>query len=270
MACERFTISLTLLMSRTFDSGSRPYRGGLEIVPEDPPAELWTGALEPRPDLEDAGGARNIFDRSLSLDDLDADLPVVSIGQPEVLRSVAGVETPGLVRLAPRDFYLVRLWCSFRPPDTKLYFQRASFKVALAPAGHDGLIAHDMHPKQVLHKIQREISVTLSPELTFMDVGAKLGSFDYGFTYPALQPSLVASGQGESTPSWVFSTVKGLRLEGGKAVHVVVAAPAGTPHGEATLDLVAHVTKPGLVPMPMGIFAKRGTAPAEPLKVQLW
>ena len=114
------------------------------------------------------------------------------------------------------------------------------------------------------------MKVSFSPELKFTTFGGSLGGLDYGFSYPELQPAVVAAGHGESTASWVFATAKGYRLRGGKAVHLVVAAPAGTLDGQVALDLVAFVTKPGFLPLPMGLLNRRGDVPAEPMRVSLW
>jgi hypothetical protein len=97
-----------------------------------------------------------------------------------------------------------------------------------------------------------------------------VGGVDYGFEYEELQPSIVAAGQGQATPSWMFAATNGSRLLGGKAVHMMVAAPAGTPSANVELDLVVHVTKSGFLPLPLGILDAKGKIPAEPLEVKLW
>lgn len=241
-----------------------------EAVPPDPESVLWTGRLSPRLDLADEG-SKDLLHRELHASDLKDDLPVVSIGKPEVLRSVSGIPAPaGFERVARRDFYLVRLWCSFRS-ESKLRFDHAHFKVALSPSdGAAALVAQDMYPSEVMYQVERDVKVSLSPELTFAEGGGKLGAFDYGFSYTELQPEILAAGQGQSNPSWTFSTTKGHELGGGKAVHLMVSAPADAPHGDATLDLIAFVRKPGRIPMPMGLFEKRGAVPGEALTVRLW
>jgi hypothetical protein len=209
-----------------------------ETVPGEPATTIWAGELVPRPDLEDSG-ERGLLQRRLQPEDVESDLPIVSIGQPEVLRSVRSLETPGFEDLVAKDFYLLRLWCSFRDFDKEIVFSRAHFKLSLlAPDGGESpLTAHEMYPSEVLHKVKRDVRVALTPELKFAEVGAKVGSFEYGFTYTELQPQIVAAGQGESTPSWTFSKTKSRRLQGGKAMHLLVAAPQGTQQAEADLEL---------------------------------
>lgn len=243
-----------------------------EPVPTEPTSTLWQGELVPRQDLQDGGGERGLFNRPLDPDELQGDQPVVTIGTPQVLRALHHEETPGFEPVAARDFYLIRLWCSFHDFASDIRFDRASFTLSLSSASDPGatLVAHDMHPSEVLYEVKRDVGVALSPEVTFLETAAKIGSFSYGFSYTELQPAIVAAGQGESTPRWTFSSTKSRRLQGGKAMHLVVAAPQGTSRGDAELELIAHVTKPGTIPLPMALFAKQGAVPAQPLQVQLW
>jgi hypothetical protein len=189
-----------------------------------------------------------------------------------VLRSLRGVAPEGFEHVEPKDFYLVRLWCSFVGFQTDLVFNHAHFKVTLAAPGAEtaAVVAHDLYPSEVMHSVKRNVKFTLSPELKFAQIGGKLGSVDYGFEYEELQPSIVAVGQGEATPSWMFSATKASRLLGGRAVHMMVAAPVKTPTANAELDLIVHVTKPGFLPLPMGILDAKGDIPAKPVKVKLW
>lgn len=242
-----------------------------ERVPAEPPAELWSGELVPRPDLPDLDD-KGLLSRRLRPEDVETELPIISIGRPQTLRSLTTRDLPGYAEVVPTDFYLVRLWCSFRDFGTELQFSQAQFTVSLL-AGNDErvrVVAHDMYPSQVLHKVKRDVHVALSPQVKFMEVDVKLGEFQYGFAYDELQPQVVAAGHGEPTPSWVFSRTQAQRLQGGKALHLVVAAPAGTARATARLNLTAYVTKPGFIPLPMGLLMREGMVPAEPLEVDLW
>jgi hypothetical protein len=242
-----------------------------ESVPLEPAAELWSGTLVPRPDIEDAGG-RGLFGRRLRPEEITGALPIVGIGRPEVLRALTSFKTPGFEDLVIRDYYLLRLWCSFRGAGVGLEFERAQFTLSLRSSGEDRstVVARDMYPSEVLYKVKRDVNVALTPEVKFAEVDVKLGEFHYGFTYEELQPQIVAAGQGESTPSWMFSKTKSRKLEGGKALHLLVAAPEGTEHADADLELTAYVTKSGLLPLPMGLFERSGEAPPARLEVPLW
>ena len=95
-------------------------------------------------------------------------------------------------------------------------FDHAQFKIALASWEPDtgAVVAHDLYPSEVMHSVKRNVKFTLSPELKFAEIGGKLGGVDFGFEYEELQPSIVAAGQGEATPSWMFAATKASRLLG--------------------------------------------------------
>ncbi|MBV8991437.1 MAG: hypothetical protein JO372_22990 [Solirubrobacterales bacterium] len=241
-----------------------------ETVPMEPESNVWDGPLTPRLDL-DEGAEKGGAYRQLRPEDLAGELPSVSIGRPEVLRSVKSTTPHGFRAIAERDFYLVRLWCSFRDSNSEIEFHHATFSIQLScPPGQGPAVAHDMYPSEVLYKVERNKQVSLSPEVKFMEIGGSLGGIDFGFRYDELQPSIYAAGQGESTPTWAFSRTKGYKLRGGKALHLVVRAPADTVRCDAVLDLVAFVAKRNWLPLPMGLFERRGDVPAEPLRVRLW
>jgi hypothetical protein len=241
----------------------------LEVVPPEPEFTIWEGQLAPHLD-PGPEGSKDLLRRRLSLEELETDLPVVSIGKPEVLRSLTRTSPPGYERLGSHDFYLVRFWCSFRAFESDIRFDAAHFRIRLSSSDGADLIAHDMYPAEVLYGVERNVQVSISPEVKFTEFGGKLGGLDYGFSYTELQPAIVAAGQGEATPTWGFSPTKGYALRGGKAVHLVVAAPADTLSGKATLDLTADVRKPGRVPLPFGLFDKTADVPVDPLTVTLW
>jgi len=237
----------------------------------EPTSSVWEGTLAPRPDIE-PDASKGGLGRRLDPESLEGDPPRVTIGRPEVLRSLRAVAPEGFEHVEPRDFYLVRLWCSFLNFRTDLVFDHAHFQVNLVAPGATTaeVVAHDLYPSEVMHKVKRNVKFSLSPELKFAEVGGKLGAVDYGFEYDELQPAIVATGQGEATPSWMFEATRSSRLLGGKAMHMVVAAPSGTPTAGAELELIVHVTRPGMIPLPMGILDAKGEIPADPLRVTLW
>lgn len=206
------------------------------------------------------------------MESLKGDPPRASIGQPEVLRALRAVAPEGFEHVERRDFYLVRLWCSLLSFRTDLFFSRARLKITLAAPGEDAVavVAHDLYPDEVMFRVKRNVKFSLSPEIKFMEIGVNLGGVDWAYEYDELQPSIVAAGQGEATPMWDFQSTKAGPLVGGKTLHMVVAAPEGTPSASAELELVAHVTKPGRVPLPMGLLDKTGPVPTKTVTARLW
>jgi hypothetical protein len=202
------------------------------------------------------------------------DLPVVSIGRPQVWRLTDLLQpdqiSPALqAQLADADFYLVQLACSFRRQRDDVVIEWARFSAQLLPDQRSRQpIAFDLHPVQVSHKVQRNVKVTLSPTLKFQKVEASLGKAELGFEYQELEPLISGSGAGEHIPSWDYEPSHGIRLQGSKWMHVLVKAPLGMPTGRAMLDLTADVAAGGLRLPVVAIRNRRKSA--QQLRATLW
>jgi hypothetical protein len=223
-------------------------------VPDNPANILWEGQLELATEegAKEASRAWRLFDRkSPDPEEAARELPVVSIGQPEVW-SLGEVYPPDLMpesirsRVSEADFYLVRLSCSFRPISKEKEVEWARFLVRLLPDKKARQpIAYDLHPHQVTHEIKRDIKVTVGPSLKFAEVEAKVGELAFGLEYTELQPSISAAGFGEANPSWDYQEVKGIKILGGKWMHLLVKAPRGAETIRSYLDLTAEVKGKG-------------------------
>jgi hypothetical protein len=237
-------------------------------VPDAIEETVWEGELQPdddddvRRDSSSPGQPRDI-----------RDLPVVSIGRPEVwtLPEFYGTEdlpAPVVAKLGDASFYLVRLSCSFRPTKNKTRVEWARLTITLHPdaAGRIGT-AFDLHPLRVTQEVKRSVNVSLSPTLKFQEVQASIGGASFGLEYPELQPTISASGAGESEPSWDFSASAGERVEGSKWMHLLVKAPRTMTACEASLELTADIVGSGFrIPL----FSRPTQTPAAPLTVALW
>lgn len=238
---------------------------------------LWEEQpLEPATEEAVERLSRELAVRGLERDVRDdiRDLPVVSIGQPEVwpLAEVYPPEKmPSTLRakLEEADFYLARLACSFRPRRDDVEVEWARFLVHLVP-DDAGLqpIAFDLHPLQVTQEVRRSVKVSLSPTLKFMEIEAGVGGGEFGFEYPELQPLVSAMGAGEAKPSWDYEEAKGVRVQGSKWMHLLAKAPKGMASGKAVLDIAADVTVRGLR-LPVLVLRSRQEAEAR-LTARLW
>jgi hypothetical protein len=207
-------------------------------------------------------------------EDVARNLPVVSIGQPEVWPLTAVYEIgkmPSLLRnrLDQADFYLVRLACSFRPVrrETKIDWARFAVELHADDQGRQP-IADDLHPSEVDQEVQRSAKVTLSPNLKFQGVEASVGGLDFGLEYPELQPRIIAAGQSSARVSWDYSEVPGMAVHGGKWMHLLVKAPKGMAAAMASIYLVADVVAGGAVIRVL--LRKKSTEMRDQLTVQLW
>ncbi len=210
---------------------------------------LWEGTLEPASDeaLERLGGEWAMRGIKGDLAEAARDLPVVSIGRPEVW-TLAEVYPPDKMphplkaKLDEADFYLVRLSCSFRLRRGESQIEWARFLVYLLPdSAARQPIAFDLHPLMVTQEVKRNVKVSLAPSLKFTEIEGSIGGVEFGFEYPELQPLISAAGGGEATPSWDYQEAKGARVQGCKWMHLLVKAPRGTSPVRAILDLSADV-----------------------------
>lgn len=178
------------------------------------------------------------------------ELPAASIGQPEVWELSElypqGQIPPAIrVKMDEADFYLVRGTCSLRP-EGGFKVTRAVFQIGLAP-DDDGRQPHafDLYPLETVRETARTKKVTLDPSLKFKEIEASVGSLEFGFEYPELEPEVSAFGVGESQPSWEYRRTRGTTVQGSKLAYLLIAAPKGMPKGKAALGLTADVERGG-------------------------
>lgn len=249
-------------------------------VPETIENILWEGTLEPATDEAAKQLARAWVAHEIkgNLPQSIQDLPIVSIGQPEVW-SLEQVFPPKKLpsalqsKLKEADFYFVRMACSFRSKRDNIQVEWARFLVHLLPdtAGRQP-IAFDLHPLQVTQEVRRNVKVSLSPTLKFQEAEGSFGGVEFGFEYPELQPLINAEGAGEPNPNWDYQEARGVRVQGSKWMHLLVKVPKGTPSGRANLDLTADVQmKTEIMNFRLAAVAIRKRKEAETrLAVRLW
>ena len=245
-------------------------------VPKDIDKVVWEGPLEPATDEAVQRLGQEWTARGLKVEVRDAvrDLPLVSIGQPEVWQ-LAEVYPPEKMPATLRakqeeaDFYLVRLACSFRPARDDVKIEWARFLVHLMPdSAGQVTVAFDLYPLQITQEVRHNVKVTLSPTLKFMEVEASVGGVEFGFEYPELQPLVTAAGAGEANPSWDYEEAKGMQIQGSRWMHLLVKAPKGMPSGFALLDLAADVRLRGSL-LPVLLRRERKELETH-LTTQLW
>jgi hypothetical protein len=85
----------------------------------------------------------------------------------------------GSCSLEASDYYLVRLWCSFRvgPGDPEIEWARFTIALQSDGEGHQPLAA-DLHPMTVTNEVQRDVKVALKPNLKFGPV--EFGTLEAG------------------------------------------------------------------------------------------
>ncbi len=241
----------------------------LPDIPDHVGEVLWEGPLE-----ADPAGAEGRSRSTQATHAASRDLPVVSIGMPQVWR-LLDLYVPHPVpatlqtRLVESDYYLVRLACSFRPnrDDVLIDWARFSIRLLSDRRGRQP-VAVDLHPLLVTQEVQKNVKIALKPSLKFETIEASLGTLEIGFEYPQLEPLISANGAGESTPSWDYEPARGFRLQGSKWMHLLVQTPKGMSTGRAILSLTADLTSRG-VRIPVVAIRDRKEATRR-LAVHLW
>lgn len=144
-------------------------------VPELLSSILWEGPLESATEdaLEQLSREWTAMGIRADTKEVVRDLPVLSIGQPEVwplAQAYPRDRMPPLlqVKIAEADFYLVRLACSLRPVRDRVQVKWFRFMACLLPDDASNQpIALDLHPLQVTQRVRHDVKVTINPTLRF-------------------------------------------------------------------------------------------------------
>jgi hypothetical protein len=179
--------------------------------------------------------------------------PIVSIGRPQVwpllmVLSPEKMSPPIQARVKEADFYLVQLFCSFRPVPGESRIEWARFEMHLLKdlIGHQP-ITLDLIPAQVTQEVKRHTKFTLAPTLKFQEVDVQGGSIEWGVEYRELEPVIIAAGGGEAIATWTYRTATGVSgVDGGKGMFLIVEAPKGMTTAYAKLRLSAKIRADGI------------------------
>ena len=108
--------------------------------------------------------------------------PIISIGRPKIwpLPMVLPPEKMSPLiqtRMKEVDFYLIQLFCSFRPTTEESWIETARFNISLLPdlMGRQP-IALDLIPMQITEEVKQRVKFTLAPTLKFHEVEAQGGT----------------------------------------------------------------------------------------------
>ena len=177
--------------------------------------------------------------------------PAVTIGRPQCwdlaeLASAKGTQLPAELRLLldASDFRLLQLAFSFHPKrGTQVNWAR--FEVGLdLGEGSASAVAYDVYPKEVTKRVDRNVKLTISPSLKLAGAEASLGSLTTDIAMAKVEPSVIAYGLMEATPSWDFTAHPQAPLVGSRFVYIIVQKPKGSGPLTANLRIVVNVAGP--------------------------
>lgn len=241
---------------------------------------LAKGSLEPLSDddLNQAVRAATHEGIRLTPDEVNRLMPVVEICMPQTrtLREwCSPAEIPSFLQEQARkaDFYLVDLACSFSTKSEEGWIDWARFTVELNPDEqlpmHQRPCTIDLYPLEITQRVEKEINITLNPQLKFQTVEAGFGHAEFGIKHEEQVPTvsgLIGSG---FKSMWDYNSLKGrYRIQGTKWMYLLVKAPKGFPRANVRLKLEADVVV-GNTRVP-AVFRHRRKQEAEPLTANLW
>jgi hypothetical protein len=151
-------------------------------------------------------------------------------------------------RLKEVDFYLLQLFCSFRPVPGETLIESARFNISLFPdlMGRQPL-ALDSIPTQVVQEVKRHVKFTLAPSLKFHEVEGQGANIEWGVEYSELEPIIISAGAGEKHATWTYRRATGIKgVDGGKGMYLIVEAPKGMTAAYARLSLQARIRAEGI------------------------
>jgi hypothetical protein len=202
-------------------------------------------------------------------------MTTVAIGYPQT-QTLQEIYSPNKVprafrsRLKQADFYVVYLSCSFRPINKECRVEWARFRATLLPQTSTGTqpLALDIYPQQVVQEIKKQVKVTLSPALKFLEIEANIGNVAFGFEYTEQIPMISASIGTSFDPSWDYRAGPGHEVLGTKHMFLLLEAPKGLTNAQVLLDLEADVLIRG-ARFPV-TFWRRQEQAAPQLTAPLW
>lgn len=181
------------------------------------------------------------------------DRPIVTIGEP-VWWSVAQIyqaegklppSTLGL-QLREADLFLLQMACSFRPSrHGRIEWARFGVYMRSRNTAASKPITLDLHPMEVYDESRRDVHVSISPSLKFVEtVEASLGEVAIQLQYSELLPVMTAAGAQESNFSWDMRETREHPLRGVRIFHALVKCPHGVRGVRTSFEVAADVVTP--------------------------
>lgn len=137
---------------------------------------------------------------------------------------------------------LVRFAVSFRAePGTEVEWARLSVDLPQTPDDH--AIVIDQYPDDFLDEEQRDLHLTLSPQLKFMQVSASLGAASASIQIAKVTPVISSWGGQEASFGWDLTRTDRHPIVGVKHFYAIISCPS--PELAMSLGIDADVRVPG-------------------------
>ncbi len=125
------------------------------------------------------------------------------------------------------DLYLVYLPFTLHEAPGKAYYEKLTFGIDLVTPG---AIAYDLFPDGIITEVEETKTYTLSPQITFKEVGVSLGQISRQIQFKGLRPTITAFGKNQNEFYWIHRGFKEQKMiiPGTKHAAVILQVPHGT------------------------------------------
>ena len=140
------------------------------------------------------------------------------------------------------DLYLVYLPFTLHPAPGNAYYQELNFFIELSTLGAR---AYDLFPSSIMSEVEETKTYTLSPQITFKEVGVSLGQISKQFQFKGLHPTITAFGKNEHQFYWKYQGYKEQKavIPESKHAAIILQVPRGTQVVEGRLSYDVTIVK---------------------------
>ncbi len=140
------------------------------------------------------------------------------------------------------DLYLVYLPFTLHPAPGKAYYEELTFFIDLTTPEAK---AYDLFPAGIISEVEETKTYTLSPQITFKEVGINPGQVSRQFQFKGLHPTISAFGKDEHKFYWIHQGFKEQRavIPESKHAAVILQVPRGTHLVEGNIYYSVKIVK---------------------------
>ena len=140
------------------------------------------------------------------------------------------------------DLYLVYLPFTLHPAQGKAYYEELTFFIDVATPD---VVAYDLFPDGIIGEVEETKTYTLSPQVTFKEVGISLGQVSKQIQFKGLHPIITAFGRNEQKFYWIHQRFKEQKavIPESKHAAVILQAPRGTSQVEGEIYYSIKIVK---------------------------
>lgn len=189
---------------------------------------FWEGRLFPESKDELDNFYREVGSATKASKDFSLkNLPQIELGEFEI---------EPLINFLPKDksqdkakdrtddfeYYVMQFPVNFYPDDFVL--DDVKFAVSFTTDTEKPKVA-DLYPREQVEEIKKNVSLSISPSLTFSDISVDAFDLSFSFTYDEIRPVIFGAGIGRPHAYWNMKKSISYFIAGAKVMHVILKVP---------------------------------------------